>query len=38
MLSTLGRYSFDQLVVSYFKIGVQDVVPLITRRRLRLRE
>ena len=38
MLSALGSYSFDQLVVSYVKVSIQDVVPLITCRGLRLGE
>ena len=38
VLSALGSYSFDQLVVSYFKVSIQDVVPLITCRGLRLGE
>ena len=38
MLSALRSYSFDQLVVSYFEVSVQDVVPLITCSGLRLGE
>ena len=38
MLSALGSYSFDQIVVGYFEVSVQDVVPLITCRGLRLGE